>query len=151
MIKAQANLRRQTLRTFVTTSRTSIELPGPNATPSTSLPPVTPVVGEGEAKQSTISTRDAAAELRKLTGRATETYTAYGVTENLVKQCSAQADYQIPQALNNEEMPKTADGEDLGQGSGWWHIGERRSLFLQNSRTDFQTSDSPQRSPHGRR
>jgi hypothetical protein len=66
----------------------------------------------------------AAAELRKVAGRSTETYTAYGVTEQLFKQCAAQANYAIPQASDsNAEMPKTADGEDLGVGSGWWHTG----------------------------
>lgn len=57
--------------------------------------------------------------------RAAPTYTAYGVTENLFKQCSEQADYSIPQAQDeNADMPKTADGEDLGIGDGWWHKGE---------------------------
>jgi cytochrome b pre-mRNA-processing protein 3 len=63
-----------------------------------------------------------AEELRKVTGRATETYTVYGVTESLFKECASQASYSIPQASDPDaEMPKTADGEDLGVGSGWWH------------------------------
>lgn len=54
-------------------------------------------------------------------------YTAYGVTEGLFKQCSAQADYTIPQAAEEDfEMPKTAEGEDLGIGGGWWHQGSLR-------------------------
>jgi cytochrome b pre-mRNA-processing protein 3 len=57
-----------------------------------------------------------------------ETYTAYGVTEALIKECSIQADYSIPQAQSEvEDMPKTANGEDLGVGSGWWHSGESSS------------------------
>lgn len=76
---------------------------------------------EGQNRISLPSNLKAAAELRKLTGRATETYTAYGVTEALVQECSKQADYIIPQAQTDEEMPKTADGEDLGVGQGWWH------------------------------
>lgn len=64
-----------------------------------------------------------AAELRRVTGSATETYTVYGVTERLFKECAQQADYTIPQALDaGAEMPKTADGQDLGVGSGWWHV-----------------------------
>jgi cytochrome b pre-mRNA-processing protein 3 len=45
----------------------------------------------------------------------------------LYRQCAAQADYTIPQAaMEDEEMPKTADGEDLGEGAGWWHNGNPR-------------------------
>jgi cytochrome b pre-mRNA-processing protein 3 len=63
-----------------------------------------------------------AEELRRVTGRATETYTVYGVAETLFKECAKLADYSIPQATDpNVEMPKTDDGEDLGVGSGWWH------------------------------
>lgn len=54
-----------------------------------------------------------------------ETYTAYAVTEELYKECAAQADYSIPQAQDSDaEVPKTEDGEDLGVGMGWWHTGE---------------------------
>ena len=59
--------------------------------------------------------------LSKLRGRSTETYLAYGVTENLYKECAAMADYSIPQAGTDEEIPKTESGEDLGVGSGYWH------------------------------
>ncbi len=66
----------------------------------------------------------AVVELKKAAGRATETYTAYGVTENLYKECALQATYEIPQATKvDEETPKTANGEDLGVGEGWWHTG----------------------------
>jgi cytochrome b pre-mRNA-processing protein 3 len=66
----------------------------------------------------------AAAGLKKVTGRATQSYTAYGVTEQLYKECSKQADYTIPQAAKGDaEVPKTEDGEDLGVGEGWWHSG----------------------------
>ena len=51
----------------------------------------------------------------------TETYVAYGVCENLVKECARQAEYCIPQAHEtNVEIPKSKDGEDLGVGTGWW-------------------------------
>jgi len=52
------------------------------------------------------------------------TYTAYGATEELYKECARHADYTIPQAQDSDsEMPKTEDGEDLGVGEGWWHTG----------------------------
>jgi len=63
------------------------------------------------------------------------TYTAYGVTEGMFKQCSAQADYTIPQAADEDfEMPKTADGEDLGVGGGWWHKGSSSSARRRSPR-----------------
>lgn len=65
----------------------------------------------------------AAKGLSKLTGGATETYTAYGATELLYKECAKQADYTIPQTNTDEETPKTEDGVDLGIGDGWWHTG----------------------------
>ena len=49
---------------------------------------------------------------------------AYGATEKLVKQCSDQAAYSIPQRNEkNGIIPKTKDGADLGVGSGWWYDG----------------------------
>ena len=66
-----------------------------------------------------------AKELRKRASSVTETYVAYGVCENLVKECARQADYTIPQAHEkNIEVPKTKDGEDLGVGTGWWFDSE---------------------------
>ena len=66
-------------------------------------------------------TRSIAEELRKRASSATETYVAYGVCEKLVRECSRQADYTIPQAHEkNVSVPKTKDGEDLGVGTGWW-------------------------------
>jgi len=60
----------------------------------------------------------------------TETYTAYGITEILYKECALQADYRIPQAMDHDaEMPKTEDGEDLGVGGGWWHAGMNGLVF----------------------
>ncbi|RDW59686.1 hypothetical protein BP6252_12773 [Coleophoma cylindrospora] len=64
----------------------------------------------------------AAKELRRVAGKSMETYSAYGSTQHLYRMCSAQADYSIPQAQDEDaEMPKTEDGEDLGVGDGWWH------------------------------
>lgn len=66
-----------------------------------------------------------AKELRKRVSSVTETYVAYGVCENLVKECARQAEYTIPQAhTTNAGIPKTKDGEDLGVGTGWWFESE---------------------------
>jgi len=63
--------------------------------------------------------------LRERASSFTETYVAYGVCENLVKECARQADYTIPQAHEKDvEIPKTKDGEDLGVGTGWWFESE---------------------------
>jgi cytochrome b pre-mRNA-processing protein 3 len=119
-----------TARTFATTSRRLVELPESNATPNSSIPPVTPKRSEGGTKafeplsQEEKSAHAVAFQNRKV-GGLTETYTAYGVTEELYKECSRQADYSIPQARDdNAEVPKTEEGEDLGVGGGWWHDGE---------------------------
>lgn len=70
-----------------------------------------------------------AEEIHKRVPSVTETYVAYGVCENLVKECARQADYKIPQAHEkNVEIPKTKDGEDLGVGTGWWFESEHISL-----------------------
>ncbi|KAL2047154.1 hypothetical protein N7G274_001173 [Stereocaulon virgatum] len=74
-------------------------------------------------------TRTIAKELRKRASSVTETYVAYGVCENLIKECARQADYTIPQAHEkNIDIPKTKDGEDLGVGTGWWY--ESMSIYI---------------------
>lgn len=91
--------------------------------PSSSIPPFpkTRVGGNLKSKTAIPVSMKAAAGLQRVTGKATETYTAYGATENLYKECAAQANYSITQEPNSEEqMPKTEDGEDLGVGDGWW-------------------------------
>lgn len=127
LLKAQRAASRRTVsRAFSTTSTRHAEVPGPNANPSSPIPPVTPARAEGRAKLTTPAPASlkAAAELKKVIGRATETYTAYGSTEVLYKECARQADYAIPQAgKDDEELPKTKNGEDLGIGEGWWHTG----------------------------
>lgn len=109
-------------RTFTTTSRFKAELPGSSATTASSIPSVTPPAAEGGPSTGL----KAAKGLQKVAGRGSlETYTAYGVTEALAKDCAVQADYSIPQAQDEDaDMPKTDDGEDLGIGSGWWHTGK---------------------------
>ncbi|TVY83540.1 Protein CBP3 [Lachnellula suecica] len=111
-----------TSRAFTTSRRRNAEIPGSDANPNTSVPPVTSKPIEG----STASTTSTAAQISALSkkGGVTGTYTAYGATEVLYKECARHADYKIPQAGDGvEEVPKTEDGEDLGVGEGWWHTG----------------------------
>ncbi|KAL9579537.1 MAG: hypothetical protein Q9203_006654, partial [Teloschistes exilis] len=63
-----------------------------------------------------------AAEVHKRAPSITEPYVAYAVCEKLIKTCASQADYSIPQRYEkNGVIPKTASGEDLGVGKGWWY------------------------------
>jgi cytochrome b pre-mRNA-processing protein 3 len=128
LLKAQKPASRFTAsRSFTTTTTRHKEPPEPNETPRSSIPPVTPERAERTAKLTTPTPASlkVAAEIKKVAGRATETYTAYGSTEILYKECARQADYKIPQAgKDDEEMPKTENGEDLGVGEGWWHTGK---------------------------
>ncbi|KAL8972792.1 MAG: hypothetical protein Q9183_000356 [Haloplaca sp. 2 TL-2023] len=65
-----------------------------------------------------------AAEVHKRAPTVTEPYIAYTVCEKLIKECAAQASYTIPQRHeknNSGVIPKTATGEDLGVGKGWWY------------------------------
>lgn len=49
-------------------------------------------------------------------------YDAINSTEFLFKECASQADYIVPQAFERKgKIPKTAAGEDIGEGSGWWY------------------------------
>ena len=60
----------------------------------------------------------------------TETYVAYGTTEALFKECARQADYIVPQTFERGvETPKNADGEDIGEGTGWWYESEFELLL----------------------
>ncbi|GAB7360153.1 hypothetical protein MBLNU230_g7916t1 [Neophaeotheca triangularis] len=60
--------------------------------------------------------------LRKNARGTTEPYVAYGGTEELFKECARQCSYTIPTALEKDpaDPPRTAAGEDLGVGEGWW-------------------------------
>jgi cytochrome b pre-mRNA-processing protein 3 len=51
------------------------------------------------------------------------TYTAYGITEILYKECGSKADYTIPKVSDDTEPSQTEEGEDLGVGESWWHTG----------------------------
>ncbi|QSZ37701.1 hypothetical protein DSL72_008800 [Monilinia vaccinii-corymbosi] len=110
-------------RAFATANDKYANVAEINQNHGTSIPPVTPPRAGDKANQTTHTSQVLAREFKKISGKGlTETYTAYGATEELYKTCSAQADYSIPQASDAEaEMPKTQDGEDLGIGKGWWH------------------------------
>jgi cytochrome b pre-mRNA-processing protein 3 len=86
---------------------------------------VTPVRGEGGSKRPTASpSLKAAQELKKVAAKSTETYTAYGATEILYKECARQATYTIDRSKYKDfDPPTTEEGEDLGVGGGWWHTG----------------------------
>ncbi|KAI4257220.1 MAG: hypothetical protein LQ352_001718 [Teloschistes flavicans] len=63
-----------------------------------------------------------AAEMRKRAPSITEPYVAYAVCEKLIKTCASQAEYSVPQRYEKGGViPKTASGEDLGVGKGWWY------------------------------
>lgn len=49
-------------------------------------------------------------------------YDSKASCETLFKECASQADYIVPQAFERKgKIPKTAAGEDVGEGSGWWY------------------------------
>ena len=74
-----------------------------------------------------------AEQLRKRASTATETYTAYGACEKLIKECARQAQYNIPEEQRKKVyIPKPEDGEDIGRGQGWWY-NSRCSLFMGSS------------------
>ncbi|KAL9002811.1 MAG: hypothetical protein Q9188_004273, partial [Gyalolechia gomerana] len=92
--------------------------PSPAPAPSTSNPPKP----QPHQSDSIPHTSKLAAEFRKRAPFITETYIAYGVCEKLVKECARQADFTIPQRYEKDGViPKTADGQDLGVGTGWWY------------------------------
>lgn len=46
------------------------------------------------------------------------------MTETMYKECRSQAEYSMPQAEEDAELPQTEEGEDLGIGDSWWHTGK---------------------------
>lgn len=61
---------------------------------------------------------------------ATEPYVAYGATEDLFRECARAGEYTMPAVEEGQEPAKTAKGEDLGVGTGWWYDG----MFYSDSR-----------------
>ncbi|KAF1961928.1 hypothetical protein CC80DRAFT_488311 [Byssothecium circinans] len=63
-----------------------------------------------------------AAKLREKAPLATETYVAYGATQELIKECVRPGDYTIPQSQEKgAEIPRDETGAHLGVGTGWWY------------------------------
>ena len=49
---------------------------------------------------------------------------AYGATQKLYRECARVGHYTMPQAgVKGAKVLKTAAGEDLGVGEGWWYDG----------------------------
>ncbi|RDL38181.1 Uncharacterized protein BP5553_05614 [Venustampulla echinocandica] len=110
-----------TPREFTTTRQRAVKISSGSTAPRTSIPPVTPGGAEGAAQGPNLSPAEEAAKA-SLIGGIKESYTAYGATEALFKQCSTFADYTVPQAAEPDaEIPRTEDGSHLGVGGGWWH------------------------------
>jgi hypothetical protein len=86
---------------------------------------------------------------------ATEPYVAYGATEDLFRACARAGEYTMPTVAEGEEPLRSAKGEDLGVGSGWWYEGN--TLFhtpapdTQLADSNLQSWVSPRRSIHGRK
>lgn len=93
----------------------------PSSSPNASSAPVE----EDEShpyRSKTSPTKKLAQEFRKLAPNFTETYVAYDATASLIKECARQADYTIPERMEKDvEIPRTANDEDLGVGTGWWY------------------------------
>ena len=63
--------------------------------------------------------------VRKRAPILTETYVAYGGTQELFKECARHGDYEVPQALEKgAEIPTDETGAHLGVGKGWWYESE---------------------------
>jgi hypothetical protein len=54
---------------------------------------------------------------------ATEPYVAYGATEDLFRACARAGEYTMPTVAEGEEPLRSAKGEDIGVGQGWWYQG----------------------------
>lgn len=79
-----------------------------------------------------------ASNLRKRFKSTTETYVAYGSTEELYKACGAQAEYKIVRDKDGM-APKTATGEEIGESDSWWYKG----TFFNSSMTLYKLMSFP--------
>lgn len=56
--------------------------------------------------------------------KSSEPYRVVAATKEIYEACSSGALYKIdPIAIKAGTVPKTADGEDIGEGKGMWHEG----------------------------
>jgi hypothetical protein len=77
-----------------------------------------------------------ASTLREKAPVFTETYYAYGNTQELFKECSRPGDYTIPQSLEKGgEIPTDENGVHLGEGTGWWYDSKHPRLFVAYSKS----------------
>lgn len=67
-----------------------------------------------------------------------DSYAAYGVTEQLLKECMAPGEYEIPaEMVKAGEIPTDGEGTHVGVGIGWWYEGE---LKLRSCRVQLAAS-----------
>ncbi|KAI1464961.1 ubiquinol-cytochrome C chaperone-domain-containing protein [Daldinia caldariorum] len=60
--------------------------------------------------------------MAKIFQRTTEPYRIVNATENIYKACAREAEYTIPEKDRKAgTIPKTAEGEDIGEGKTMWH------------------------------
>ncbi|KAF2640990.1 hypothetical protein P280DRAFT_468673 [Massarina eburnea CBS 473.64] len=63
-----------------------------------------------------------AQKLREKAPLLTETYVAYGATQEMMKECARPGEYTIPQSQEKGvEIPRDETGAHLGVGKGWWY------------------------------
>lgn len=61
--------------------------------------------------------------LRNAIGNSTEPYKVVAATQDIYNACSKAAPYKIdPIAIKADTIPKTAEGEHIGEGQGMWHV-----------------------------
>ena len=88
---------------------------------STSARPRTIVRAPSEVRGVADSLSKSVLQSKALRG-TTEPYMTYGHTEDLFRTCEKQCSYTMPARLATppQDPPRSADGEDLGAGEGWW-------------------------------
>ncbi len=111
---------------------TKTKTPAPTTTQSNSDPPSKNVPINPDPASTPSTTDVLAQEFRKRASNMTETYVAYGATEQLVRECARMGQYDIPQigTKDADNVPKTPEGEDLGVGEGWWYNGTNLAWHL---------------------
>ncbi|KAI9843694.1 MAG: Protein cbp3, mitochondrial [Sclerophora amabilis] len=114
------------LRAFVSSSHRLA--PAPEAHKTQSVAPIIPPKSDPPSQNVDYRTEEPsrsanlANEVRRRAPRVTETYIAFGVTEELYKKCAQQANYTIPPAEDKKAgVPKTSAGAEIGIGEGWWY------------------------------
>lgn len=99
--------------------------------------------------------------IRSTLRRSAEPYRVVAATKEIYDACSKAAPYKIdPIAIKAGTIPKTPDGEDLGEGGGMWHDGMHSEPVITGMDTEAharltsippQISNSRPPSAHGPR